>query len=76
METCIRNIALFAVIFLILQNISSTPLDDYVNKYDPHYEFKVINWTYRGDGYTFFCINMTSQQWLTRMNSWKKIGLF
>ena len=32
---------------------------------DSHYEFKVINWTYRGDGYTFYSINMTSQQWLT-----------
>lgn len=32
---------------------------------DPHYEFEVLNWTYKGNGYTFFCINMTSQQWLT-----------
>ena len=46
-------------------SIFSTPLDDYVNQYDPHYEFKVVNYTYKGPGFTLYCLNMTSQKWLT-----------
>ena len=45
--------------------VSPTPLDDYVNQYDPHYEFKIVNYTYKGAGYTLYCLNMTSQKWLT-----------
>ena len=44
--------------------VLSTPLDDYVNEYDPNYSFKVVNYTYKGPGFTLFCLNMTSQKWL------------
>jgi PhoPQ-activated pathogenicity-related protein len=28
-----------------------------------------LNWTFKGDGYTFYSINMTSQKWLTENDS-------
>ncbi|XP_064605796.1 autocrine proliferation repressor protein A-like [Liolophura sinensis] len=40
----------------------STPLDDYVNKPDPHYSYKLID-TFRGPDYTLYTLNMTSQKW-------------
>ena len=60
----------FYIIFIFFalnfQNFtSSTPLDDYVNQYDPNYGFKVVNYTYKGPGFTLYCLNMTSQKWLT-----------
>ncbi|XP_064606085.1 autocrine proliferation repressor protein A-like [Liolophura sinensis] len=49
----------------LLGKCYSTPLDDYVNKADPNYKYEVLDWKYRGDGFTLYLINMTSQQWLT-----------
>ena len=40
------------------------PLDDYVNRYDPHYSYQKIDEA-RGPGYTMYTINMTSQKWKT-----------
>ena len=42
----------------------ATPLDDYVNRYDPHYSYQKIDEA-RGPGYTMYTINMTSQKWKT-----------
>ncbi|XP_072043224.1 autocrine proliferation repressor protein A-like [Amphiura filiformis] len=46
--------------------ISATPLDDYVNKADPSYDYYVLeDYTRRVDGiYTVYVLNMTSQTWL------------
>lgn len=40
----------------------STPLDDYVNKPDPAFAWKLIQ-TYPSSTYTVYVLNMTSQQW-------------
>ena len=47
---------------------ATTPLDDYVNKPDSTYEYRDMGNSYRGDGYTSYFINMTSQTWLSRMS--------
>jgi len=57
----------------IVVHIHSTPLDDYVNTPDSHYEWKMVNWTFKGDGYTMYCINMTSQKWLTENETYNPI---
>ena len=57
------------ILVLSLAYLTCTPLDDYVNKYDPNYSFKVLDYVYKGDGYTLYCINMTSQKWLSGMSS-------
>lgn len=39
-------------------------LEDYVNRYDPHYTYEVLkDHTYRGPDYTLYVLNMTSQKW-------------
>ena len=45
--------------------VHSTALDDYVNKYDPTYTYKEIGTPFKGDGFTSYFINMTSQTWLS-----------
>lgn len=47
---------------LATKALNSTPLDDYVNRPDPTYSYRLIN-QYRGPGYTLYNINMTSQTW-------------
>jgi len=42
-----------------------TVLDDYVNKPDPYYSYRAMKQPYKGDGFTTYFINMTSQKWLT-----------
>ncbi|XP_070581613.1 autocrine proliferation repressor protein A-like [Ptychodera flava] len=46
--------------------VLATPLDDYVKKYDPHYEYTILtDYTVRiPDSYTVYVLNMTSQKWL------------
>lgn len=56
-----------ACLLLLINNSSGTPLDDYVNKPDPTYEFRDLGMTVKMDGYTVYYINMTSQTWLTCM---------
>jgi PhoPQ-activated pathogenicity-related protein len=41
-----------------------TPLDEYVAKPDPNYAYSLVS-TIKGNGYTGYVIQMTSQQWLT-----------
>ncbi|XP_072027742.1 autocrine proliferation repressor protein A-like [Amphiura filiformis] len=55
--------------------VVSTPLDDYVNMPDPHYNYTVLtNHTVRIAGsYTVYTINMTSQKWLTDNDSDRSI---
>jgi PhoPQ-activated pathogenicity-related protein len=40
----------------------NTPLDRYVAAPDPHYKYELVN-TVRGQGYTSYIIDLTSQQW-------------
>ncbi|XP_046562184.1 autocrine proliferation repressor protein A-like [Haliotis rubra] len=61
----LKVICLVAAIGVIVPTLRATPLDDYVNKADPHYNYTVLEWTYRGPEFTLYLINMTSQQWLT-----------
>jgi hypothetical protein len=58
-------LAIFCCVAVFIQNSHATPLDDYVNQFDANYKFDVLDWSYKGEGYTLFCINMTSQKWLT-----------
>lgn len=43
----------------------STVLDDYVNAPDATYSYKALRQPYKGDGFTTYYLNMTSQKWLT-----------
>ena len=43
----------------------STVLDDYVNAPDATYSYKGLREPYKGDGFTTYYLNMTSQKWLT-----------
>lgn len=43
--------------------VKSTPLDDYVNAPDPHFQYELIK-TYPEQGYTVYVLNVTSQKWL------------
>ena len=58
-----------AVGFLVLcswvRYVAGTPLDDYVNKPDPTYEFRDLGNPVKMDNYTVYYINMTSQTWLS-----------
>ena len=45
---------------------AATPLDDYVNRPDATYEYRDLGNPYKGDGFTSYFINMTSQTWLSR----------
>lgn len=62
---------LLAIVACLCALAAATPLDDYVNKYDPAY-----SWTDTGVivkpgllGWTGYILNMTSQQWLP--GEWK-----
>ena len=50
------------ILCLVLPLVRGTPLDDYVNEPDPSYNWTVVNVS-RGDNYTLYSINMTSQTW-------------
>ncbi|XP_078610552.1 autocrine proliferation repressor protein A-like isoform X1 [Branchiostoma floridae x Branchiostoma japonicum] len=57
---------LLFVLVSVPPGVLTTPLDDYVNKPDPHYSYhEVLEWRLKGPGYTMYLLNMTSQQWLT-----------
>ncbi|KAK6175197.1 hypothetical protein SNE40_013710 [Patella caerulea] len=49
--------------------VNSTPLDDYVNKPDPNYNWTKLEWTFKTAGATLYLLNYTSQQWLTEKES-------
>ncbi len=58
-----RIMFLFVMIVSIINMNCGTPLDDYVNKPDPAFAWKLIR-TYPSPTYTVYVLNMTSQQWL------------
>ncbi len=58
-----RIVLLFVMIASIINMNYGTPLDDYVNKPDPAFAWKLIQ-TYPSPTYTVYVLNMTSQQWL------------
>lgn len=70
----IRYFALLALVLLVASYGNAGPrertprkqtaLDRYVFKPDPNYSYKLVN-TSKGDGYTAFILEMTSQQWRT-----------
>lgn len=49
-------------LFSIYGTSDATPLDDYVNMPDPHYNYELIQ-TYTQVGYKVYVLNMTSQKW-------------
>ncbi|CAL1541762.1 unnamed protein product [Lymnaea stagnalis] len=55
---------LLAVSASLLGQSSGTPLDDYVNTPDPHYNYKYLT-SFQGPNYSVYLLNMTSQKWLT-----------
>jgi len=57
-----RILLLFVTIATILNINYATPLDDYVNKPDPAFAWKLIQ-TYPSSTSTVYILNMTSQQW-------------
>lgn len=64
-----RMAACYAVAFLLFAYLfawaAATPLDDYVHKPDPSYEFRDLKIPVKMDGYTVHFLNMTSQTWLS-----------
>ena len=52
------------LVCMVVELAVSTPLDDYVNRFDPNYSYEKIAEA-RGPGYTLYTINMTSQKWKT-----------
>ncbi|XP_035694841.1 autocrine proliferation repressor protein A-like, partial [Branchiostoma floridae] len=61
----VLSLLLFVVVS-VPPGVLTTPLDDYVNKPDPHYSYhEVLEWRLKGPGCTMYLLNMTSQQWLT-----------
>lgn len=56
------KIYIFHLLFLKIF-VDSTPLDDFVNSFDPYYSFDVIQ-QYKLDQSRMYVINMTSQKWL------------
>lgn len=55
----------FCILPYIAGYAAGTPLDDYVNKPDPTYQFRDLGKPVKMDNYTVYYINMTSQTWLT-----------
>jgi PhoPQ-activated pathogenicity-related protein len=55
-------ILLLCVVFFMGAGEERTALDEYVAAADPHYGYKLVN-SVRGDGYTTYILEMTSQAW-------------
>ncbi len=62
MPNMYRIFLLFATIISIITINKGTPLDDYVNKPDPTFAWKLLA-THIGITNTRYILNMTSQQW-------------
>ena len=56
------RLSLSLLFLFIASPTRGTPLDDYVNTPDPVYGWKRLQ-TYPQPTYTFYVLNMTSQQW-------------
>ena len=59
----VKLIILAVFLTFALITINATPLDDYVNTPDPHYNYELIK-TYTMVGYKLYVLNMTSQKWM------------
>ena len=57
---------LLLILSFVASLVSATPLDDYVNQPDPTFEYRDLGNPWKGDGYTSYFINLTSQLWLSR----------
>lgn len=55
-------ITTFLLVSLAIAETYATPLDDYVNTPDPHFNYTLIQ-TYTRVGYKVYVLNMTSQKW-------------
>lgn len=55
-------IACFLLVLTAYLGLDCTPLDDYVNKPDPHYKYELIH-TYEMLSGKVYLLNMTSQKW-------------
>ena len=55
--------AFIAIVFVLNNQCSSTPLDDYVRAEDPHFGWTLIQ-TYEEIDYKVYVLNFTSQKWL------------
>ena len=62
-----------AIVTVVVALTTATPLDDYVNKPDATYRYRDLGNPFKGDGYTSYFINMTSQTWLSRMYTCIKV---
>lgn len=60
---CQFNGALIVILFVLNNECSSTPLDDYVRAEDPHFGWTLIQ-TYEEIDYKLYVLNFTSQKWL------------
>lgn len=57
---------ILALGLLLLASVGcATKLDDYVNKPDSAYSWEDLQVSMRGDGWTGYALNMTSQRWLS-----------
>lgn len=52
-----------AMLLACISSLYATPLDDYVNTPDPHYQYTLLQ-TYQLTGAKVYVFNMTSQKWL------------
>jgi hypothetical protein len=54
----------YILLFVIFLNqIESTPLDDYVHADNPHFGWEILN-IYHESEYTLYILNFTLQKWL------------
>jgi hypothetical protein len=59
----IFSFAVTICLFNLSLLVDSNALDDYVNQYDPHTSYTLLD-KYRFDNYTIYILNFTSQKWL------------
>lgn len=52
--------------------VIDTPLDDYVNAPDPSFAW-TFEASFKGDGYNWYVLNLTSQTWMTTQESNKPV---
>ena len=62
-----RLLSLLVAFVSVLNIINGTPLDDYVNKPDPTFGWKLLR-THEALTHTRYVLNMTSQRWFDCKN--------
>src|ERR1051325_1981355 len=58
----LSSCAVLAIFAALAAHAGETALDRYVKKADPTYTYRIAN-TVRGDGYTTYIVDLTSQTW-------------